>query len=68
MKESLAQGFAWRTYNDHSVQEYGLAKTDIGWSIVKTSLTPTSRVWDKEVVARGLTDDEAVAYLNLILY
>ena len=66
-KEQLTQGYAWRVNGSDAVHEYGLASRPTGWSITRTSMGPRSGWW-REVVARDLSDDEAVAYLNLILY
>lgn len=66
-KENLTQGYAWRNYNGETVREYTLAKGDDGWMIVCTSTR--SGIWEgAKPILSGLTDDEAVTYLNLILY
>jgi hypothetical protein len=67
-KEMLTQGYSWRTYNGSAVYEYGLAGEKDKWTIVRTSLSAEHKGWRTETIAHGLTDDEAVAYLNLILY
>lgn len=68
VKEQLTQGYAWRVNGGDVIHEYGLASQPAGWSIIRTSMGPNSNGWRREVVAQGLSDDEAVAYLNLILY
>jgi hypothetical protein len=68
VKEQLTQGYAWRVNGGNVIHEYGLASQPAGWSIIRTSMGPNSNGWQREVVARDLSDDEAVAYLNLILY
>ena len=67
VKEQLTQGYAWRVNSSNAIHEYGLASQPTGWSITRTSMGPRSG-WTREVVARDLSDDEAVAYLNLILF
>lgn len=74
VKEQLTQGYAWRVNGGDVIHEYGLASQPAGWSIIRTSMGPNTNPiswqggWRREVVAQGLSDDEAVAYLNLILY